>query len=180
MHRCPSCGSQLSWSFIIRIQKWSPSRGCPSCGQALTHAGMLKSGGAGVIGISAYQIMKLYMEPWLALTIVLSVCFIFGYREYQSLKIMPSDAVMDNKIKSSIALSPTASKTTACFGAIGSFLLLVGCIFIVAVLSNHDSANLEGFLLFSVLGLVGLGGFIMSVRMLRGKSLLHDYPLRKL
>jgi hypothetical protein len=175
MHTCPNCGSLLSWNFVIRIQKWSPSKACPSCGQLLTHAGMLKSGGAsGVIGISAYQIMKLYINPLVVLVIVLSGCIFYVYRDYQSLKIIPTDGAMDNKIKSSIALNPTASKITAYFGVMGSFLLFVGCIFIVVALSDRGSAPLGSIMLFSALGLVGLGGFIMCVRMLRGKSLLQE------
>jgi hypothetical protein len=180
MHKCPICGGKLSWSFIFKIQKWAPTRGCPSCGQLLTHSGMLANGAVGgTLGASAYQILKLYIAPGVAFLVVMLSCLFFGYRAYSLLEIIPTDEAFGRKVKSSIELSPTAAKFTAYVGIVGGFILLVGCIFIVAILGIDSAVPLAAKALFSALALVGLGGLIISVRILRGKSLLSGYPLRK-
>lgn len=180
MHRCPNCDNKLTFGFVLRIQKWAPTRGCPSCGKLLTHSGMLASGAfGGALGGFSYQVLKLYVTPVMALLVTLLICFFFGYREYRALKIIPADDSFDRKIKSSIELSPTATRVTAYLGILGSFLLLAVCIFIVAILSIDGAAPPAATVLFCALALIGLGGLIVSVRTLRGKSLLSGYPLRK-
>lgn len=180
MHRCPACSSKLSWGFILRIQKWAPSRDCPTCGQLLTHSGMSTTGTVGgILGVSAYQILKLFVSPGLAFLIVLLSSLYFGYSGYRSLEIIQADETLERKIKSSIELTPSATKFIAYLGIFGSFILLVGCIFIVAILSVDSAVPLTDKALFSALALAGLGGLIISFRILRGKSLLSGYPLRK-
>jgi hypothetical protein len=132
-----------------------------------------------VLGASAYQILKLYVAPGIALFIILLSSLFFCYRECRSLEILPTDELVERKIKSSIELTPTTTKLTAYLGIFGGALLLAGCVFIVAVLSIDGAASLSAKILFSVLALAGLGGLIIGARILRGKSLLSGYPLMK-
>jgi xanthosine utilization system XapX-like protein len=132
-----------------------------------------------VLGASAYQILKLYVASGVALLIVLLSSLFFGYREYRSLEIIQTDESVGRKIKSSIELTTTTTKLTAYLGIFGGALLLAGCVFIVAVLNIDGAAPPSAKVLFSALALVGLRGLIIGARILRGKSLLSGYPLRK-
>ena len=119
------------------------------------------------------------MAPGVALLIILLSSLFFGYREYRSLEIIPTDESFGLKIKSSIELTPTTTKFTAYLGIFSGFILLVGCVLIVAVLSVDNVTPPTTKVLFGALALVGLGGLIVGVRILRGKSLLPGYPLKK-
>ena len=72
-------------------------------------------------------------------------------------------------------------QSNAYFGILSSFLLFAGCIFIiVAVLSTKKVVDPMEVVFLSALALVGLGVLLVSVRILRGKSLMSGYPMRNL